>query len=45
MESGSGTAYGPTFNAGDTIGCGIHVFNKTIFFTKNGKNLGILIKY
>jgi len=40
MESGSGTAYGPTFTAGDIIGCGIHVFNKTIFFTKNGKNLG-----
>ncbi|ORX61074.1 SPRY-domain-containing protein, partial [Piromyces finnis] len=44
IESGSGVAYGPTFTVGDTIGCGIHIFNKTIFFTKNGKNLGNIPK-
>lgn len=44
IESGSGIAYGPTFSAGDTVGCGIHIFNKTIFFTKNGRNLGNIPK-
>jgi len=44
MESGSGITYGPTFTKGDIVGCGIHVFNKIIFFTKNGRNLGNIPK-
>ncbi|GBB93595.1 hypothetical protein RclHR1_00220029 [Rhizophagus clarus] len=31
----------PTFSAGDTIGCGINVYDRTVFFTKNGDHLGI----
>ncbi|RIB19029.1 hypothetical protein C2G38_1301160 [Gigaspora rosea] len=35
--------YGPTYSAGDTIGCYLNLRNndKMIFYTKNGVNLGI----
>ena len=32
--------YGPKFNAGDTVGCGINYANRGIFFTHNGEFLG-----
>ncbi|RIB05614.1 concanavalin A-like lectin/glucanase domain-containing protein, partial [Gigaspora rosea] len=32
--------YGPTFTTGDTIGCCLNFINKTVFYTKNGVNLG-----
>jgi Ran-binding protein 9/10 len=32
--------YGPSFTTGDTIGCCLNFRNNTVFFTKNGVNLG-----
>ncbi|CUS15646.1 unnamed protein product [Tuber aestivum] len=32
--------YGPTYSAGDVIGCGVDFVNDRIFFTKNGEFLG-----
>jgi hypothetical protein len=40
-NSGKGEDYGPSFVQGDTVGAGIHLENREIFFTKNGKKLGI----
>ncbi|KAK9504990.1 hypothetical protein O3M35_009148 [Rhynocoris fuscipes] len=39
--SGNGKPYGPKFTTGDIIGCGINFIDKTMFYTKNGKNLGV----
>mmetsp|Transcript_5724 Transcript_5724/g.14243 ORF Transcript_5724/g.14243 Transcript_5724/m.14243 type:complete len:478 (-) Transcript_5724:162-1595(-) len=39
-NSGKGEEYGPPFVQGDTVGAGIHLENREIFFTKNGKKLG-----
>lgn len=39
-SSGHGREYGPTFDIGDTIGCGINFVTREIFFTRNGQNLG-----
>lgn len=38
---GTGTAYGPTFGKGDTVGCGYNPLAGTIFFTKNASMLGV----
>jgi hypothetical protein len=35
-----GSAFGPSFGEGDTIGCGISVDGTSLFFTKNGELLG-----
>ena len=40
-NSGKGEDYGPSFVQGDTVGAGIHLENREIFFTKNGKKLGV----
>ncbi|CAG8685199.1 12547_t:CDS:2 [Acaulospora morrowiae] len=32
--------YGPLYSTGDTIGCCVDFFNRSIFYTKNGINLG-----
>lgn len=40
-DSGSGDKYGPTFTTGDVIGCCLNLTNRSIFFTKNGANLGM----
>ena len=32
--------YGPLFTTGDTIGCCLNFINGTVFYTKNGVNLG-----
>ncbi|KAI6182458.1 hypothetical protein M3Y97_00382200 [Aphelenchoides bicaudatus] len=38
--SGKGRDYGPKFTTGDIVGCGINFVSRTIFFTKNGVNIG-----
>ncbi|KAG6123350.1 hypothetical protein E4U13_007266 [Claviceps humidiphila] len=38
--SNAGQSYGPEFNTGDVIGCGVNFLEHTAFFTKNGVNLG-----
>uniref|UniRef100_A0A8R1HGV0 B30.2/SPRY domain-containing protein n=1 Tax=Caenorhabditis japonica TaxID=281687 RepID=A0A8R1HGV0_CAEJA len=38
---GHGSSYGPKFVTGDVIGCGIDTLLYHVFFTKNGKHLGI----
>ncbi|EDV25956.1 uncharacterized protein TRIADDRAFT_24556 [Trichoplax adhaerens] len=37
-----GDPYGPTFTTGDVIGCGINFIHNTCFYTKNGRNLGMI---
>ncbi|ORZ36459.1 concanavalin A-like lectin/glucanase domain-containing protein [Catenaria anguillulae PL171] len=40
QSSGSGKPYGPTFQTGDVVGCGINFIDRSAFFTKNGVHLG-----
>jgi hypothetical protein len=40
--NGHGDAYAEPFGAGDTIGCGVLLHRRQIYFTKNGKFLGKL---
>ena len=35
--NGENDSYGPTFSAGDIVGCGYNTVKQEIFFTKNGK--------
>jgi hypothetical protein len=35
-----GKLYGPTYEEGDVVGCGINYYKKEIFFTRNGIHLG-----
>ncbi|CZT06326.1 related to human RANBPM NP_005484.1 [Rhynchosporium graminicola] len=39
-SNSTGKPYGPAFNAGDIIGCGINFRSNFSFFTKNGVHLG-----
>ena len=39
-DSRYGEPYGPLFTTGDTIGCCLNFINGTVFYTKNGVNLG-----
>jgi len=39
-----GENYGEQFTTGDIIGCGVHYNRQEIFFTKNGKHLGVAFK-
>ncbi len=41
VPGGMGEQYGPTFSVGDVIGVGMDNVTSTIFFTKNGKYLGM----
>lgn len=38
----NGKPYGPSFTAGDIIGCGVNFRTGSAFFTKNGQNLGTI---
>jgi len=40
FELGTGAAYGPTYSTGDVVGCGLEFLTGSMFFTKNGENLG-----
>lgn len=35
-----GQKYGPTYGAGDVVGCGVDFVDRSAFFTKNGQHLG-----
>ncbi|RIB14339.1 concanavalin A-like lectin/glucanase domain-containing protein [Gigaspora rosea] len=39
-----GSPYGPSFSTGDTIGCCLNFKNNTVFYTKNGVNIGIAFR-
>lgn len=39
--TGHGRSYGPRFGDGDTVGCGICLLTHAVFFTHNGKYLGV----
>ena len=41
-NNGRAQAYGPTFGKGDVAGCGFYKGN--VFFTKNGKFLGVAFR-
>eukprot|EP00894_Picocystis_sp_ML_P001856 jgi/Pico_ML_1/52373/g3085.t1 len=43
-NNGLGENYGPTFNTGDVIGAGILLEKQEIFYTKNGKYLGVAFR-
>lgn len=45
LPGGTGEAYGPTFGPGDVIGVGLDNASNNIFFTKNGRYLGIYLLY
>lgn len=44
LRQNSGTEYGPTYSTGDTVGAGLNRETQEIFFTKNGKLLGIAFR-
>eukprot|EP00891_Asterochloris_glomerata_P006734 jgi/Astpho2/6734/gw1.00102.16.1_t len=43
-DSGSGVPYGPKWATGDIVGAGWNLQRQEMFFTKNGKDLGVAFK-
>ncbi|KAJ1563157.1 hypothetical protein HK405_011874 [Cladochytrium tenue] len=43
-SSGKGKPFGPTFTTGDTVGCCVNFRRRTIFFTKNGLDIGVAFR-
>lgn len=43
-SSGHGAPYGPRFSTGDVIGACVHLEKREIFYTKNGKHLGVAFR-
>ena len=41
LNSDKGTIFGPTFAKDDVIGCGMNLTTDQVFFTKNGKIIGL----
>ncbi|KAG0210737.1 hypothetical protein BGX28_009012 [Mortierella sp. GBA30] len=41
---GNGRPFGPMFTTGDTIGCGVNFRDMSLFYTKNGKYLGVAFR-
>ncbi|KAH9855764.1 SPRY-domain-containing protein [Lenzites betulinus] len=39
-----GISYGPTFDSGDVIGCGVDFSQNRVFYTKNGSFLGMVFE-
>lgn len=39
-SGGRGEPYGPFFNTGDVVGCGVNFYTGEVFFAKNGRSLG-----
>ncbi|KAI0353184.1 SPRY-domain-containing protein [Trametes cingulata] len=39
-----GSPYGPTFDSGDVIGCGVDFSQNRVFYTKNGSFLGMVFE-
>ena len=39
----NGSKYGPSFGVGDIVGCGLDLEHNTVFFTKNGRSIGVAI--
>ncbi|OJT07939.1 Ran-binding protein 10 [Trametes pubescens] len=39
-----GSPYGPTFDTGDVIGCGVDFSQNRVFYTKNGSFLGMVFE-
>ena len=40
-RTGQGSSWGPAFGAGDVVGCGVDCFLQCVWFTKNGKFMGV----
>ncbi|KAF9427264.1 hypothetical protein BGZ94_005215 [Podila epigama] len=41
---GNGRPFGPVFTTGDTIGCGVNFRDMSLFYTKNGRYLGVAFR-
>lgn len=42
--SSRGKDYGPPFGKGDVVGCGVDFVRQEVFYTKNGKHLGVAFR-